>query len=65
MKRQQRNVEIREKAKENDIFFWELADYVGISNSTIMNWLRRELPADKKEMLLNAISQIAAERGEN
>ena len=56
------NLDIRKSAKENSVKLWELAEYIGINPTTLTVWLRRELPEEKKEIMLEAIATIAALR---
>ncbi len=52
------------EAKKSKVNLWELADSVNVSESTFYRWLRKELPAEKQETILHAISEIAAARSE-
>lgn len=56
------NQDIRAAMNESDVKFWECAERIGISAGTLTVWLRRELPEEKKAMVLTAIETIAAER---
>lgn len=62
MQREQKNAEVRAQAKENGVYLWEVADRLGVAYSTMLCWLRRELSAEKKEAMQNAIAQIVVER---
>ena len=61
------NQELRKTARENGVMLWQLADEVGVAESTLYRYLRRELPAEQKVKMLAAIRRIAAGRkgGEN
>lgn len=52
------NNDIREKAKANGVFLYAVAAEMGISEPTLIRWLRFELPQEKKQRILSAIEQI-------
>ena len=56
------NQDIKMKAKRNNVKLWEVADKLGIADTTMSRWLRKELPTDKKQSMLDIIDQIAAEK---
>lgn len=56
------NIEIREAAKRNGVFLWQVAEHIGVNDGNLSRKLRHELPADEKEQVLNIIHQIAAEK---
>lgn len=58
-----RNKEIRETAKQNDIFLWEIAQQLGIADATLSRWLRCELSDGEKNKILAIIDVIASEKG--
>lgn len=58
-----RNHEIRERAKEQGVKFWEIGMAMGISEATVTRWLRVELDNEKKAAMMEAIEKIANERG--
>lgn len=56
------NLDIRREAKEKGVFLYEIAHKLGISEPTMVRWLRYELPADKKSKILQIISELSAEK---
>ncbi len=56
------NKEIREMAKKNGIPLWKIAYKAGISEATIIRWLRFELSEEKRQMFLDIIADIVAEQ---
>ena len=58
------NAEIRRSIAESGLLKWEVAERIGISDSSFSRMLRRELPPDKRERVLQAIEQLSKERGE-
>lgn len=47
-----RNLEIRQTAKEHGVKLWQVAEALGMADSSLSRKLRRELPeADKRRML--------------
>lgn len=49
------NLEIRQAMKERRLFNYELAEMLGISEFTLSRKLRKELPEDEKERILDVI----------
>lgn len=56
------NLEIRKKIEEAGIHFWQIADRIGISDSTICKWFRKELSPDRKDLILKAIDELTKEQ---
>lgn len=56
------NVEIRNTAKKSGVFLYELAERLGIAESTMTRLLRKELSDSKKQELLFNIADIASEK---
>ena len=56
------NKEVRKAARIADIPMWKIAMVLGISEPTIFRWLRTELPEDKKEAMMAAITKLAADK---
>ena len=52
------NEDIRSRAKEAGIKLWEVAEYLRVADSTFSRQLRRELPIDKKQHIMNEIDRI-------
>lgn len=57
------NLLIRQEAKRSGVALWEVAEALGVADSTLYRQLRRELPAEKQKKALAAIQAIAAQRG--
>lgn len=53
------NFDIRHAAKENNVKLWEIAEAIGLAESTFCRKLRRELPSNQKAYILCKIEQIA------
>ena len=56
------NSEIRNKAKNSNIKHWQIAAKLGVSEQTVMRWLRVPLPKEREDKILAAIE--ALEKGE-
>lgn len=54
-----KNVEVRRLAKEKNVRHWQIADEIGVSESTFVHWLRKELSDEKKEKIIAAIEKIS------
>lgn len=58
------NCDIREKAKKEGCYLWEIADNLGMSDSAFSRVLRRELQPEEKQKILAIIDRMAMERQE-
>ena len=59
------NMDIRNLAKDNGVYLWEIAKYIGVTEQTIIRWLRREpMPEDKQLKVVDAIYIIASRNQE-
>ena len=54
-----RNLEIRQAMKENRIFSYEVAEALGIAETTMCRKLRKELPPEEKQRILKTIERLA------
>ena len=57
------NQMIREVAKRKGVKHWQIAAYMGISEQTIVRWLRIPLTEEKEATILAAINAIEAKEG--
>lgn len=55
------NQTIRKTAKVKGVKHWQIADYLGISEPTIMRWLRVPLSPEKEKTIMEAIEALAKE----
>ena len=51
------NDRIRKALKEKGLYFWNLADILGVSEPTITRWMRHEMPEDKQDQIIDAINR--------
>lgn len=56
------NNEIKSKAKEKSVCLWEIADKIGLVDSSFSRKLRKELPTAEKKRIFKIIDDIAAEK---
>lgn len=56
------NLEIRRKAKENNVRMWEIAEKYGISAERFSVKLRRELPEKEQKRIIDIINDISREK---
>ena len=59
-----RNLDVRSYAKEKGVYLYEVAEVLGISEPTIMRWLRTELTDERKAAMIEAIDRVAAQHAE-
>ena len=58
------NLDVRAAAKKAGVYLYDIAYQLGISEPTMTRMLRRELPADKKQQLFDAIAALKKEQQE-
>ena len=58
------NREINSAAKSAGVYLWEFAEKLGIQDSAFSRKLRKELPDQEKQAILQIIQDLAAERME-
>lgn len=59
-----KNQDIRNAAKKAGVKLWQIADELGMWDSTFSKKLRKELPQEKKEKLFDIIATLAKENQE-
>ena len=57
-----KNFDIKQKALKSGVCLWEVAEAIGIADTSMSRKLRKELPQDEKEKIFNIIDRIAAEK---
>lgn len=55
------NEAIRRSISDSGLKYWEVADAIGIADTTFAKWLRHELPDDKQKQILAVIDQMKKE----
>lgn len=56
------NMDLRQKAKEKVVFFWQIAAELGVSEPTMTRRLRFELPEQEKQKYLSIIDKLSSEK---
>lgn len=56
------NAEIRNAAKEAGVCLWQIAERIGINDGNFSRKLRRELPEQEKQEIMQIIQDIAAQK---
>lgn len=59
-----KNSDVREAARRNGVYLYEIADALGKSEPTFNRWLRKELNEKQKADAFTAIEKIAANKRE-
>lgn len=52
------NSDVREAIHKSRLHQYEIAAFMGISEYTLVRWLRTELPPDKQAAILEAIEKL-------
>lgn len=55
------NQDLREKIKHSNFFAYEIAAKLGCHENTLFRLLRRELPEDEKQRIMDALNQLSLE----
>lgn len=58
------NRDIRDAAKEANVFLWQIADRIGVNDGNFSRRLRRELTPEEKKKIMAIIKELAQERRE-
>ena len=59
------NKDLREEMRIANVRQWEVAEAIGISEMTMVKWLRRELDDSKKALIREGISKVARQHKQN
>ena len=58
------NIEIRRAITENRLYYYEVAEALGINDGNLSRKLRKELPQEEKEKILEIIDRLVHESQE-
>ena len=53
------NKRIRDAAKASHVKLWQIADALGVNDGNFSRKLRRELPAEEQDRILEIIKQLS------
>ena len=59
------NKDLRDEIRIANVRQWEVAEAIGISEMTMVKWLRRELDDSKKALIREGISKVARQHKQN
>lgn len=59
------NKDLRDEMRIANVRQWEVAEAIGISEMTMVKWLRRELDGSKKALIREGISKVARQHKQN
>lgn len=52
------NVDIRAQIEKKRLKYYEVAEVVGIDESTLSKWMRKELDGERRKRVLDAIRKL-------
>lgn len=58
-----KNADIKTYAKKCGVYLYELADGLGIADTTLSKWLRKEFDESRKNECMKKIDEIAEAKG--
>ncbi len=53
------NTDIKNLIKEKELKQWQVAQAIGVSERTLIVWLRSELSEDKRQRIMSAIQRLS------
>ena len=56
------NIEIRDQAKALNVRLWQIADCLGVTDSTFSRKLRKELSESEKSRILEIIDNLSEQK---
>ena len=56
------NKDLRDEMRIANVRQWEVADAIGVSEITMVKWLRKELGAEKKALVREGIAKAAQQK---
>lgn len=56
-----KNYDVRAMAKNNGVCLWQIAEELGIADTTLCRRMRRELPTEEKERIFSIIRKLSGE----
>ena len=56
------NKDLQDEMRIANVRQWEVADAVGVSEMTMVKWLRKELDAEKKALVREGIAKAAQQK---
>lgn len=59
------NKDLRDEMRIANVRQWEVAEAIGISEMTMVKWIRRELDDNKKVLIREGISRVARQHKQN
>lgn len=60
-----KNDDLKALAKSKNVFLYEVADRLDISEPTLIRWLRHQLTPTRREQIVDAITTIAKDKATN
>lgn len=58
------NNEVRQAIAKAGLKYWQVADAVGVSETTLYVWMRHELTGEKRTRVMNAIETLCKQRSQ-
>lgn len=56
------NIPIRTAAKTAGVFYWQIADALGMSEATFTRYLRHDLPEQEQARIIRIIEEISSKQ---
>ena len=62
MRGNQNNADLRQAAKNAGVYFWQIAELWGVSESYMTRLMRRELNPEERTKFLSSVDQLKTEQ---
>lgn len=59
------NEQIKSIIRENGLKQWQVAEYIGVCERTLIVWLRSELSPERKNLIMRAIKELTTRGRKN
>lgn len=56
-----KNYDVKTAAKNRGVYLWQVAEALGIADTTLCRRLRKELSAEEKERIFSIIDELSRE----
>lgn len=57
------NAEIKKEIKKNGFTLWQIAEQIGVSETSVIRWLRSERDCRNQQKVMNALNELKSKKG--
>ena len=52
------NAEVKKEIKKNGFTLWQIAEQIGVSETSVIRWLRSERDCRNQQKVMNALNEL-------